>query len=255
VCYEPDAVPPIEPIEGAATRQHRLTLTASDGNQFHAFEAFADEPSDTGVVVLPDVRGLHHFYEELTVRLAEAGHDALAIDYFGRSAGLTGRGEDFPYQDHVPKVTWTGLTADVTAAAARLREPNPDRKLFTMGFCFGGSNSWQQAAAGHGLTGAIGFYGHASRLRPEGARPAIELVDQMEGAILALMAGDDPGIPPEVTEAFEDALTEAGVPHQVVTYPGAPHSFFDRRYQEFAKESADAWSRVLGFISDPPRDM
>jgi carboxymethylenebutenolidase len=253
MCYEPDAVPPIEPIAGASTRQHPLTLTAADGNQFLAFEAFADQPSESAVVVLPDVRGLHNFYQELAVRLAEAGHDALAIDYFGRSAGLTGRGEDFLYQDHVPKVTWAGLTSDVAAAVARLRESNPDRKVFTLGFCFGGSNSWQQAAAGHRLTGAIGFYGHAGRVRPEGARPATELAGQMEGAILALMGGDDPGIPPEVTEAFEDALSKAGVPHQIVTYPGAPHSFFDRKYQEFADESADAWSRVLNFISDPPQ--
>jgi carboxymethylenebutenolidase len=33
-----------------------------------------------------------------------------------------------------------------------------------------------------------------------------------------------------------------------VTYDGAPHSFFDRKYDDFADESADAWKRVLEFI-------
>jgi carboxymethylenebutenolidase len=34
----------------------------------------------------------------------------------------------------------------------------------------------------------------------------------------------------------------------VVIYPGAPHSFFDRRATDYADASADAWQRVLGFI-------
>ena len=64
------------------------------------------------------------------------------------------------------------------------------------------------------------------------------------------MGGADPGIPPETVAAFERALEEAGVEHQVVTYEGAPHSFFDRKYDDFAEESADAWTRVLAFIRD-----
>jgi len=252
VCFDRDSTPPITPVEGASTRQHRLTLTAADGNEFLAFEAFADKPSDTAVVVLPDVRGLYPFYEELATRLAEAGYDNIAIDYFGRTAGLGTRDDEFPYADHVPQITFSGLTADVAAAVARLREAKPVRKIYTMGFCFGGSSSWQQAAAGHGLAGAIGFYGHAGRVRPQGSRPSTDLAPQMEGSILALMGGDDPGIPPEVTEEFDEALTAAGVPHEVVIYPGAPHSFFDRKYEEFADESADAWKRVLAFLANPP---
>jgi carboxymethylenebutenolidase len=38
------------------------------------------------------------------------------------------------------------------------------------------------------------------------------------------------------------------VEHELVTYPGAPHSFFDRKQEEFAEASADAWERVLSFI-------
>ena len=40
----------------------------------------------------------------------------------------------------------------------------------------------------------------------------------------------------------------AGVAHELHAYPGTPHSFFDRAYEEFANESADAWQRVLSFI-------
>jgi carboxymethylenebutenolidase len=66
--------------------------------------------------------------------------------------------------------------------------------------------------------------------------------------ILALQGGDDPGIPVEDSQAFDRALSEAGVEHEVVIYDGAPHSFFDRKHEDFAEDSEDAWNRVLAFL-------
>ena len=48
--------------------------------------------------------------------------------------------------------------------------------------------------------------------------------------------------------AFAEALEAAGVEHEVVTYEGAPHSFFDRKQHEFAEAADDAWRRTLDFI-------
>ena len=62
------------------------------------------------------------------------------------------------------------------------------------------------------------------------------------------MGGADEAIPRSDVAAFDQALGEEGVEHQVVTYDGAPHSFFDRKQEEFADVSADAWRRVLDFI-------
>jgi carboxymethylenebutenolidase len=70
----------------------------------------------------------------------------------------------------------------------------------------------------------------------------------MECPILALQAGDDQNITAEDNAAFDEALAAAGVEHEVVTYDGAPHSFFDRRQEDFAAASDDAWSRVLAFV-------
>ena len=39
------------------------------------------------MVILPDVRGLYRFYEELALRFAERGIAAVAFDYFGRTGG------------------------------------------------------------------------------------------------------------------------------------------------------------------------
>lgn len=246
MCFGPGASPPIAPIAGGASHHGRITLVASDGNRFAAYQAVSAQPKGSGVVILPDVRGLHHFYEELAIRFAEHGHDSVAIDYFGRTAGIGPRDEGFPYHDHVPLTTPDGVRADTAAAVAHLRAGDPDRRLFTVGFCFGGSGSWLQAAGGHGLAGAIGFYGNPRRP----PQPPIDLVDRYQCPILALMAGDDPGIPVDVVEEFRQALDRAGVEHEVVVYPGAPHSFFDRSQETYASESEDAWKRVLGFIAD-----
>jgi carboxymethylenebutenolidase len=48
---------------------------------------------------------------------------------------------------------------------------------------------------------------------------------------------------------FEQELEGAAIPHEIVIYPGAPHSFFDKRAEEFADASADAWTRIQGFIA------
>jgi carboxymethylenebutenolidase len=245
VCFELDSLPPIPPISGAAVSHEDLTLEAADGNRFAAFAALPDEPAAKGVVILPDVRGLYRFYEELALRFAERGIAAVAIDYFGRTAGVGKRDDEFPYMEHVEQTTPEGIQADVGAAVAWLREHGATG-VFTVGFCFGGRNSWLSAAGRHGLAGAIGFYGQpVDRESPGPTSRAAELA----APILALQAGDDPNIPADANAAFEEALTAVGLEHELVTYEGAPHSFFDRKQEQFADDSEDAWRRVLDFIA------
>ena len=247
MCFDLDSAPPIPQISGAAVSHDDLVLEAADGNRYAAFLAAPEDVARVGVVILPDVRGLYRFYEELALRFAERGYAAIAFDYFGRTAGAEKRGDDFEYMPHVEQTTPDGVRADVAACVAQLRDRGCE-KVFTVGFCFGGRNAWLAAASGHGLAGAIGFYGRPGEGRPSGTPGPIQRVAEMEAPILALQGGDDPGIPVEDSEAFDEALTAAGVEHEVVIYPGAPHSFFDRKYEEFAADSEDAWNRVLRFI-------
>ncbi|GAB4338756.1 MAG: dienelactone hydrolase family protein [Dehalococcoidia bacterium] len=254
MCFELDSLPPITPIAGAAVDSEDLVLTSKDGTRFAAFGARAEDPTGAGIVVLPDVRGLYRFYEELALRFAERGINAIAIDYFGRTAGVGKRDDDFPYMEHVAQTKAPQIADDTAAAVTWLRSPEGGscRSVFTVGFCFGGSNSWLQAAAGHGLAGAIGFYGRPGPGRDGSPGPAAR-AKEMTCPVLALMGGADQGIPPEQVEELRRAFEEAGLEHEVVVYEGAPHSFFDRRYEEFAKESEDAWQRCLAFI-DKYRD-
>jgi carboxymethylenebutenolidase len=246
VCFDRDSLPPIPVISGASVSHDQLVLEARDGNRLAAFAATPDEPSGAGVVILPDVRGLYRFYEELALRFAERGHAAVAIDYFGRTAGVSKRDDEFEYRPHVEQTTPAGVQADTAAGVAWLREAGSG-SIFTVGFCYGGRHSWLAAAAGHGLAGAIGFYGRPG-LGSDGSPGPTQRAGELRAPILGLMGGADAGIPVDEVRAFEQALADAGVEHEIEVYDGAPHSFFDRKHEEFADASADAWNRVLAFI-------
>src|SRR6266545_4943129 len=177
MCYEPTARPPLPPIAGGSglAGSEEIILEAADGTRFSAFSTRTDEPGAPGVVILPDVRGLHPFYRDLAVRFAEAGAHATAMDYFGRTAGLGPRDPD---DDYAPILLAPGYRCRV----------------------------------------------------------------------LGLFGGADQAIPTEEFDRFRQTLDAAGVGNEIVSYDGAPHSFFDRSAAQHREASDDAWRRMLAFI-------
>ena len=242
MCYSADALPPLPPISGAATDQRDLRLRSADGTEFMAYAARAEQPNGRGMVILPDVRGLFPFYKELAVRFAEAGFEAIALDYFARTAESDDRSEGFDWQQHVPKTTPENIAADVRACIDHLATPEGGRPgaVFSVGFCFGGATSWRQSANNPDLAGCIGFYG---------GRPLERVgpwIPEMRSPVLMLLAGVD-STTPEEFEEFASKVREQGVEVESHTYPGAPHSFFDRLQHEWKEASDDAWRRILDF--------
>jgi carboxymethylenebutenolidase len=256
VCFAHDARPPelpadlaLPPLAGGAGAE-ALELASADGTRFAA--ALAEAPREArrggpGVVILPDVRGLYRFYGELAERFAQAGRHAVAIDYFGRTAGVGARDESFEHMPHVSQTRVEQIQADAAAAIAALRERTGAGRAVSVGFCFGGRQSFLAAASPElDLAGAIGFYGS---LGPRPGMPSpLDYTAEVRCPILGLFGGADQAIPPDQVEAFERGLAEAGVDHEIVTYPGAPHSFFDRSFAAHAEACEDAWRRVLGFL-------
>ncbi|WP_433255966.1 dienelactone hydrolase family protein [Streptosporangium sp. CA-135522] len=248
MCYDADATPPIEST-GSPVTSGPLTLTSADGTRLAGFLAVPGRPTGPGVVVIPDNRGLAPFYERLAVRLAEHGHPAIAYDHFGRTAGpvTTGRGADFPTMEHFAGLSRSGMQDDMVAAADRLREFGDTR--LALGFCMGGRLAFFAAEPRFGLAGVIGFYGAPGIAGPYGPGPTQHAAD-LSAPILGLFGGADEGIPASEVAAFDEALTANGVAHEFVTYPGAPHGFFDTGSDEHAEACADAWRRVLAFLRD-----
>jgi carboxymethylenebutenolidase len=251
MCFDRDALPPDPARSGMLSGSEPTVLVAEDGNHLAATIARPLEPA-AGVVILPDVRGLHRYYERLAEHLADAGVYAAAIDLYGRTAGAERRDDDFDYQPHREAARDDGVRADVRAAAATLRDRGATHAL-TMGFCFGGRASLMQASQ-EGLDGVIAFYGSPTQGQ-EGGRSPLEEAEAglVRAPVLGLYGGADRGIPVADVEAYDRALDGAGVEHRVVVYPDAPHSFFDRKMSEHAEICRDAWAAVLGFIDSVQR--
>lgn len=251
MCHPPGSVPPdlpedLRPISGGAGGVD-VILTSEDGARLRGYLAKA-RGGDVGVVIAPDVRGLHPFYEDLAERFADAGVDAIAFDYFGRSAGTDRRDDDFPWKDHVPLTRPASIQADVASATGHLRGATDARRIFVLGFCMGGRVAFNAAADQGELAGVVGFYGRLStRPGEEGSAPA-DRATRMRAPVLGLFGGNDPGIPDAEVRAFDAALTTARVAHHIEVNPGAPHSFFDRTYADHKDACDDAWRRVLAFM-------
>ncbi len=214
MCFDHDAAPPELPAD---LRRPPLAGGAPgeriglSSADGTAFSGFVASREDdgAGVVVIPDVRGHSPFYEQLCDRFAEAGHPAITFDPFGRTAGLGPRDDDF---DYWPEVVQTTTNAEI------------------------------------GLEGAVGFYGALDGTRLEAPSPK-DTSSASGIPVLGLFGGADDSIPEEHRAAFARGLEASGVEHDVVVYPGAPHSFFDRKAEEFADASEDAWRRTLAFLA------
>ena len=242
MCYSDEDRPPLGPVRGGADGSCHLTLVASDGVESSAFAAHPRLSSDRAVVILPDFRGLGPFYKDLAIRFADAGLHAVTIDYYTREIGRSPR----PLDDEVGAVALRetrkdDVDLDVAAAVAWLRalpgvEVGP---IFTVGFCFGGTMAWHQAASGLDLDGHVSFYG-VERLLDR------DRVPTMRGPIQMLISGRDRE-PVEVIERLAAEIRSSGEDVESRVYERATHGFFSRS-AGFEAECDDAWARVLDFF-------
>ena len=200
-----------------------ITFAGPRGTLMGAW-APADEPRG-GVLVVHENRGLTEHIRTVAARLAAGGWSALALDLLSEEGG-TG---SFPGE------------AEVMAA---LSNAAPERFVADMkaaiGFCFGGGMVWRLLASGEPRLGAAApFYGpfpHDGRL--DGSRAAVlgvygELDDRVNASRPAAKA----------------ALEAAGLEHELVTFGGADHAFFNDTGARFEPHaSAEAWRRTLNWF-------
>lgn len=238
MCHNNDSRPPAAPDSGEVAEHGAIELTALDGNRFSAYRAIPATPNGKNVIILPDVRGLHPFYQDLAQRFAEARFHTVALDYYGRTAGISARNESFDWQPHLNQVSPDHVSTDAAAAAHALNEQNPG-PTFTVGFCWGGGQSWRLSASDLDLAGVIGFYGLPGMVE--------DVVDDLFKPMLLLLAGEDEATTREEFRRFAAKLDDLGKDHELHMYDGAPHSFFDRSFTEWEDACTDAWRRILDF--------
>jgi carboxymethylenebutenolidase len=251
MCFDPTARPPIDgDLQSVESRAFRLE--SSPRCDMAAFRALPtlNLSRTTGVLLLLDNRGVTPFYERLAKCLASEGYPTLAIDYFARQ-------ESDPKPDlsdmravmqRIADLTRDGCYDNVNTGVQHLRNLDSVKveRVIALGFCMGGRIAFLTSQAHFGLAGVIGLYGSTGAILD--APGPTQLAAQFTAPILGIFGGADVYIPAQSVSLFEKALADAGVSHEIVVYPGAPHSFFDVAYQEHAAICADTWRRILGFL-------
>lgn len=230
-----------------------VTLSTPDG-PMRTYEATPDHGASTAVIVIPEAFGLNGHIEDITDRLAAAGHRAVGLDIFHRSGGGTAPYDDF--EKVLPLfegLTDEGLLDDIDAARTHLHEAGlTDAAIGIVGFCFGGRTTFL-AAVRRSLGAAVGFYGGGIVTgRFPQFPPLIEESAALQSPWLGLFGDADQGIPIDDVERLRATLDErTTVDHDIVRFEGADHGFnCDQRPAYHPEAAADAWQRTLGWFRD-----
>jgi carboxymethylenebutenolidase len=229
-----------------------VTVSTADG-PMRTYEAVPDAGANTAVIVIPEAFGLNGHIEDITERVAAAGHRAIGLDIFHRSGGGTAPYDDF--EKVLPLfegLTDEGLLVDIDAAREHLhREGIEDSSIGIVGFCFGGRTTFL-AALQRPLGAAVGFYGGGIVTgRFPQFPPLIDESGSLQSPWLGLFGDADQSIPAQDVERLRITLDERSkVDHEIVRYPDAEHGFnCDQRPAYHPESAKDAWQRALDWFA------
>ena len=195
-----------------------------------------------GVIVFHEWWGLNDNIRHMADQLAAQGYAVLAADmYEGKSADTPEAAK--PLMEAAlakPKQ----LDRNIDAAYDYLKDSAKASKIATLGWCFGGSMSFEAAQELSGkLAATVIYYGFVND-KPQG-------LAKMKAPVLALFGGKDGGIPAATVEAFTKGLEAQGARPIVKVYPEAGHAFANPSGQAYRKDDAeDAWKRTLDFLGE-----
>lgn len=260
MCHDDESRPPASPTRLGGSTGKDIVLTASDGAEILAYiaEPEVPRPQSSQIVIFPDARGMSPFYKELAQRFAEIGLRAITIDYFARTTSTRDvRDESFDFYPHVYQLKIDNTILDTTAALDYLHSTGngAGKPTFVVGFCLGGTTSLLVNAvewdSKYNVRGVMPFYASVSRkgfFGLEGSPLDKLTADSSYYPVLGSFAGADEHIPVSDVENLEAVLKGKNIYVDIKVYEGAPHSFFDRKFQEFAEAAKDSWNRIGAFV-------
>ena len=194
------------------------------------------------VLVIHEIFGLSDWAQELADEVAAAGYIAVAPDLLSGMGPTGGRTNSFPAGDvteAVSKLNPDQVTADLNAAADYANKlPASNGKLYVVGFCWGGGQSFRFATNRGDLSAAFVFYG---------SPPATDAMAHIKAPIYGFYAGNDARIDATIPDTIT-AMKAAGKTYDPVTYDGAGHGFMRAGEAPDAtdankKARDDAWRR------------
>ena len=211
-----------------------------------------------GVVMWPDIKGLRPVYTAMAKRLAEAGYAVLVINPYYREAKapVVGPNDDFSNPEVMSflrgmarKLTRESDTSDARAYVEFLdRQASVDmnRKIGTIGYCWGGELVVVTAAAVPDRVGAVvSFHGSRSMVRDGEDSPHFLIAKSSAHALHAVAENDDQRSP-ETKEIIRAAYKSAGLPAEIEVYEGTLHGWCTPDFHGYhEKQAAKAWGRML----------
>ena len=193
------------------------------------------------MLVIHENRGLTDHFKALPTRFAADGYSALALDLLSEEGGTKSMDEGAA-QAALGAAPQERFTADMKAALDELAKRAPGQKLAIIGFCFGGGQVWQLLQTGETrLAAAAPFYGPAPDA-PDFSKSRQAAVLAIYGELDARVNGSRP--------AAEAALKQAGNTHEIRTFAGADHAFFNDTGQRYNKDAAaQAYDALLAWFA------
>jgi carboxymethylenebutenolidase len=224
------------PVTSAAPVAGEAITFAGPRGTLQGFFAPAADP-DGAILVIHENRGLTDHIRSVATRLAGDGFAALAIDLLSEEGGTAALGDPANVPAALGAASNDRLVGDMRAGLDELGRRLPGAKLAITGFCFGGGMVWTLLDAGEPrLAAAIPFYGPA---------PSSPDFSGNKAAVLGIYAEQDARVNAS-RETAAAALEAAGLTHEIKTYPGVDHAFFNDtggRYNP--TQAAAAYADVL----------
>ena len=210
------------------------------------FEGYFTSPSPNAplVLLIHDWDGLTDYEVQRADMLAEQGYAVFAADLFG--AGV--RPAEFEERRRLTGELYQDrqrMRSLIQGALETAQSKSPDApQTVAMGYCFGGAAVLEFGRSGADLEGFVTFHGGLTT--PEG-----QDYSNTKGKLLVLHGTADTSVTMEHFAALAAELEEQGIPHEMITYSGAPHAFTvfgSDRYREDADKKS--WERFLEFLGE-----
>jgi carboxymethylenebutenolidase len=224
-------------------RHSEWATVKHDGRSVETFIVYPEVKDKRPVVlVIHEIFGLSDWAQELADEVAAAGYIAVAPDLLSGMAPGGGRTKDFPQgqaTEAVSKLNPDQVTADLNAAADYgLKLPASNGKLYVVGFCWGGSQSFRFATNRPDLQAAFVFYG---------GPPEKDAMARIKAPVYGFYGGNDARIDATIPDTIAN-MKAAGKTYEPVTYEGAGHGFMRAGEAPDASDAnkkarTEAWSR------------
>jgi len=230
--------------------RHREWVTIKHGDRsLETFVAYPESKDKTPVVVvIHEIFGMTDWVQELADEIAAAGYIAVAPDLLSGMGPNGGRSSAFDQSKAMEAVSHLDadqVTADLLAAADYGKKlPASNGKLFVVGFCWGGGQSFRFATNRPDLSAAFVFYGPP---------PDKDAMARIHAPVYAFYAGNDARIDATIPDATS-GMKAAGKAYEPITYDGAGHGFMRAGEAPDANDAnkkarSDSWVRLKDLLA------